>query len=191
MESSGPRRRFSAPWSFAKTRHGYEVRDLNGILLVSIYARDNPHTRRWADYQKYLTSDEAWRIAKAVARIPELLNRHHPGFEASDNPRWSKSYPYHVALATCYVQENYDWIAACCARNAVPFERTGGVIEVEGWRWCVYKFVRQLDAIRFWDAFDGRWMQRQWFIYPARPKDLPKLRDLPDKCKFGKRPSGR
>lgn len=70
------------------------------------------------------------------------------------------------------MQENYDLIAACCERNGVPFERTGGVIEFEGRRWCVYKFARQLDAIRFWDAFDGRWMRREWFINPERPGDL-------------------
>jgi hypothetical protein len=110
------------------------------------------------------------------ARIPELLNKHHPAFEISGNSRWSRSHPYYVALADAYVQENYDHIAARCARNGVPLERAGDVIEVEGRRWCVYKFAHQLDAIMFWDTFDGRWIRREAFIYPERPQDLVKMK---------------
>ena len=39
--------------------------------------------------------------------------------------------------------------------------------------WCVYEFAWQLDAIRFWDRFEGRWLRGSEFHYPERPKDLP------------------
>jgi hypothetical protein len=35
----------------------------------------------------------------------------------------------------------------------------------------------QLDAIQFWDRFEGRWMRGEEFMYPDRPLDLPKLRE--------------
>lgn len=38
--------------------------------------------------------------------------------------------------------------------NSIPFDGTGGRIEHDGLRY-VYKFAVQLDAIRFWDRFDG------------------------------------
>lgn len=38
--------------------------------------------------------------------------------------------------------------------NSIPFDETGGRIEHDGLRY-VYKFAVQLDAIRFWDRFDG------------------------------------
>lgn len=179
MASSGPKRRFPTPWRAQYKNHGYDVEDANGFRLASVYCDTSLSVAKWRDpSHMFLTRDEARRIANGIVRLPEFLNRHHPAFEASDNPQWSKSHPYHVALANAYVQENYDRIASCCARNAVPFERTGGVIEIQGGRWCVYKFARQIDAIRFWDAFDGRWMRREWFIYPERPKDLLSMHGL-------------
>lgn len=133
------------------------------MALAHIYCRDDLHSARWGNYLENLTSDEARRIAKAIARIPEFLHAETalPEFMRSENPHWSKSHPYHVALAETYVQENYDLIAECCAYNNVPFERTGGVIECDGLRWCIYKFARQIDAIRFWDKFGGKWMYCQ------------------------------
>ena len=95
-------------------------------------------------------ADEARRIAKAISRIPECMRKDYSVFKVSDHPRWSKSCPYHVALAETYVQENYDKIVACCRYNGVPCDRTGGVEQIEGRHWCVYKFAPQIDAIRFW-----------------------------------------
>jgi hypothetical protein len=73
MESSEHKRRFPPPWTVERDQHGFQVRDSNGILLASVYCRDDLHAARWDDYNKHLTSDEARRIANAIARIPELL----------------------------------------------------------------------------------------------------------------------
>jgi hypothetical protein len=35
-----------------------------------------------------------------------------------------------------------------------------------------------LDAIQFWDRFEGRWLHGSEFVYTERPKDLPKLKPL-------------
>ena len=55
------------------------MRDANGVLLAAIYCRDDLHGMKWADYTSHLTSDEARRIATAIARIPEFL-KPRPGF---------------------------------------------------------------------------------------------------------------
>lgn len=36
-----------------------------------------------------------------------------------------------------------------------------------------------------WDRFDGRWLRGEEFIYPDRPKGLPKLREPIDVDRFG------
>jgi hypothetical protein len=81
---------------------------------------------RWADCTSQLTSDEARRIAKAIARIPEFMGR-TPGFCSRDggDRRWKPSRPYHVALEDWYVRENWDRINALCAYNGAPFDPTG------------------------------------------------------------------
>ena len=66
----------------------------------------------------------------------------------------------------------------------MPFNATGERIGT-GAVWCVYEFEMQLDAIQFWDAFEGRWLRGAEFIYPERPKDLPKLK-LPKLKKLGR-----
>jgi hypothetical protein len=81
-------------------------------------------------------------------------------------------------------------IEAVCKMNSIPFDGTGERIERDG-LWCVYEFAVQLDAIQFWDRFDGRWLRGEEFIYPDRPKGLPELREPPDMFKFGRRPAGR
>jgi hypothetical protein len=180
MESRDEKRRFPPPWPVERTQHGYVVKDANGVVLASIYCRDDLHAAQFDDYRKHLTSDEARRIAKAIARIPDFLQV-HPEFverRVKRIGRWRASHPYHVALQNSYVQENYDAIAACCRYNNVPFDATGEKIERGYIRWCVYEFERQFDAIRFWDKFEGRWIESDEFIFPARPVDLPRMKSL-------------
>lgn len=75
MESSSPRRRFPPPWRAEKVGDdAYAVRDANGVTVAWVYSRDDLHRYRWGDYHQRLTSDEARRIATAIARIPELLS---------------------------------------------------------------------------------------------------------------------
>jgi hypothetical protein len=51
--------------------HCFHVLDANGFRLVSVHCRDNLQELSFA--QNHLTSDEARRIAKAIARLPELF----------------------------------------------------------------------------------------------------------------------
>jgi hypothetical protein len=186
------KRRFPTPWSVERmTEDCYCVRDANGVRLATVYCRD--------DLQHYtfggdrLTSDEARRIAIAIARIPEFL-KIEPAFVQRRSQKheryWKPSHPYHVALSDMYLQENYDDIVACCYYNGVPFDQTGEILERLGLRWRVFQFARQFDAIRFWDKFDGRWMWGSDFHFPVRPKDLPRMQSLPNKP-FSKRPPAR
>jgi hypothetical protein len=187
MESRLPKRRFRPPWRAERISDDcFYIFDANGVRLAAVYCRDDLHSMKWADYNTHLTSDEARRIAKAIARIPEFM-RKEPAFPESGNPHWSRTHPYHVALDGRYVAENYDEIVACCAANGVPFERTGEVVERGGTRWYVYKFARQVDALRFWEKFDGRWMYRETFIFPERPKDLPPMEPVRGWPKFNPR----
>jgi hypothetical protein len=72
MESREPKRRFPPPWRVEQPGPDrYEVRDGNGFRLASVDFRDD--LQRWSFGHSHLTSDEARRIAKAIARLPELL----------------------------------------------------------------------------------------------------------------------
>ena len=159
------------------------MKDANGLTLAWAYSRDDFHRNDWSFAYQHLTSDEARRIAKAIARIPDFL-RTYDGFQTRGLTRigrWRSSHPYHVALQNSYVQENYDELVACCRFNSVPFDATGEKLERGFVRWIVYEFERQVDAIRFWDKFDGRWLVKDEFIFPERPGDLPRMKSLKHK----------
>jgi hypothetical protein len=177
MASSVQKRRFPAPWRVEKAGTGcFEVRDANGFRIVSVCCRDE--LQKWSSGRDHLTSDEARRIAKAIARLPEFLKA-EPAFAARRHGRfWKSSHPYHVALANTYIDENYDEIVACCRYNNVPFDPTGEILDCMGTSWRTYQFARQFDAIRFWDKFDGRWMIGKEFHFPERPKDFPAMKPL-------------
>jgi K+/H+ antiporter YhaU regulatory subunit KhtT len=49
---------------------GYVVRDASGQAIAYLYSRKNEAEARQA---KVLTADEARRIARSIARLPELL----------------------------------------------------------------------------------------------------------------------
>jgi hypothetical protein len=55
------------------------------------------------------------------------------------------------------------WIAAYTGAraNEIPLNAKGEKIR-DGGLWCVYEFTWQMDAIMFWDKFEGRWL-RGWF----------------------------
>jgi hypothetical protein len=193
MESTGQKRRFPPPWTVEQTGpDAFTVRDANGIQLAAIYCRDDLHRQKWANYLEHLTSDEARRIAKGIARLPEFM-MHHPGFYSREGGdfRWKRSHPYNVALRDNYVREHWDFINAVCKLNDIPYDPTGQRIERDGVRWTVYEFALQLHAIQFWIRFEGRWMRHNEFMYPDPPNDLPKLKEPRDIYKFGRRPANR
>lgn len=67
------RRRFPAPWTVEETPGGFAVVDANGVRVARVYFRDDLHAYRFGQFREHLTSDEARRIARAIARLPELL----------------------------------------------------------------------------------------------------------------------
>jgi hypothetical protein len=49
--------------------------------------------------------------------------------------------------------------------DELPFNPTGEKIGEAG-IWRAYEFERLLDAIQFWNAFNGRWLRGSEYIYP-------------------------
>jgi hypothetical protein len=47
----------------------------SGFLICAVSHRDDLHARHYQYAQKYLSRDEARRIAKAISRLPDLLKR--------------------------------------------------------------------------------------------------------------------
>jgi hypothetical protein len=160
------------------------VTDANGVIVANVFCRDDLHQARWDDYRKHLTEDEARRIANGITRLPEFLMQ-RAGFytRGGGDYRWKNSRPYHVALSDDYVRAHWDAINTICEMNSIPFDPTGQRID-RGGTWTVYEFTFQLDAIQFWDRFDGRWLRGVEFVYPDRPKDLPPLKEPPVKRRF-------
>jgi hypothetical protein len=191
MVSSGPIRRFPVPWRVERTQHGFEVLDANGIRLAHVYARDDLHRAHFGQYLEHLNSDEARRIANGIARLPEFMMQRKDFHQRGGGQyRWRGARPYHVALEDSYIRAHWGFIDAVCKMNSIPFDGTGERIERDG-SWCVYEFAVQLDAIQFWDRFDGRWLRGEEFIYPDRPKGLPQLCEPVDMHRFGRRPVAR
>jgi hypothetical protein len=63
-------RRFAKPWTVERIPGGYLVRDGNGMPLAYVYGRD---AERISVSEQKLTADEARRISKLIARLPELV----------------------------------------------------------------------------------------------------------------------
>jgi hypothetical protein len=158
----------------------YEVRDANGFRLASVDFRDD--LQRWSFGHSHLTSDEARRIAKAIARLPEFLMQRRGFYQRGGGPRWKPDRPYHVALKDSYIRAHWE-INALCQLNGIPFNATGERIQ-SGGMWCVYEFSWQLDAMQFWDRFEGRWLLGTEFHYPERPVDLPPMKQPPNWPRF-------
>jgi hypothetical protein len=173
MESS---RHFPPPWRLERQNSEcYVVRDANGVTLAWLYCRDD--LQRYSFGVAKLTSDEARRIGKAIARIPEFMMPRIGFYPRGSAPRYRADRPYHVALEDRYVREHWAEIYALCKLNSLPCNATGEIIRRDG-VWCVYEFAWQMDAILFWDRFNGRWLRGSEFHFPERPENLPGLKPL-------------
>src|SRR5262245_26436239 len=63
-------RRFPRPWRFEPIPGGYRVVDANGLALAHVYGQP-PDAVAFSNMR--LTNDEARRISKLIARLPELV----------------------------------------------------------------------------------------------------------------------
>jgi len=63
-------RRLPPPWTVEEIPGGYKVKDANGQSLAYVYGRE---TRADADTANVLTMDEARRIARNIAKLPNYL----------------------------------------------------------------------------------------------------------------------
>jgi hypothetical protein len=63
-------RSFPPPWTTHEIPGGYVVRDATGQSLAYVYSRDD---KRDAAAAKVLTKDEARRLHRNIAKLPELL----------------------------------------------------------------------------------------------------------------------
>jgi hypothetical protein len=95
------------------------VKDANGIVVATVHCRDD--LQKWSFGHSKLTSDEARRIAAAIARIPEFMIQ-RKGFYARDlgGYRWSTARPFHVAFEDSFIRANWDCINALCRFNGIP-----------------------------------------------------------------------
>lgn len=183
MESREQKRRFPTPWTLERqAEESFVVKDANGIKLAVIYCRDD--LQKWSYGHSHLSSDEARRIGMAITRIPEFMMQRR-GFysRGGGHERWRAAKPYHVALQDSYVRKNWDLINALCRLNGIPFNATGEKIRQDG-LWCVYQFAWQLEAMMFWDQFEGRWLRGTEFVFPERPNDIPRMKQIKDWDRF-------
>lgn len=70
MAKTPAKRRLEAPWSIEETPSGFRVTTKNGIHICYVYAGvPYPGYSKWAE----LEHGEARKVARAIARLPELM----------------------------------------------------------------------------------------------------------------------
>lgn len=65
-------RRFPPPWKVQELAESFVVVDGRGQQLAFLYYEDEPQRQMST---KRLNKDDAWRIARAITRIPGLMQR--------------------------------------------------------------------------------------------------------------------
>jgi hypothetical protein len=64
-------RNFPAPWRFEQVEGGYCILDANNHVLAYVYADES----REAYQAGALSWKEAWLVARAIARLPEVMHQ--------------------------------------------------------------------------------------------------------------------
>jgi hypothetical protein len=122
MESSRSIRRFKPPWTLIRENSEcYTVQDASGVTVAWLYCRDETQTYSFGASK--LTAEEARRIGKAIARIPEFMMQRQGFYPRGSGPRLRTDRPYHVALQDTYIREHWDEIDALCKLNSLPFNQ--------------------------------------------------------------------
>jgi len=67
-QTTPPPRPLRRPWIVEARAGCYQVRDRDGFLIVSVYWKAEP-----ALHHHYLSQDEARRVARNIARLPDLV----------------------------------------------------------------------------------------------------------------------
>lgn len=70
MTATPPQRRFPGPWTVADTGSSWSVADATGFVMVWFCYEAPRESGTWPDR---LTRDEARRLARGYARLPDLL----------------------------------------------------------------------------------------------------------------------
>jgi hypothetical protein len=76
-----PARRFPAPWVTEEDKDCFRVKDASGFMIRVVLHREDLQNRGYQYASASMTRDEARRIAKAAARLPEILKK-EPAFVA-------------------------------------------------------------------------------------------------------------
>jgi hypothetical protein len=65
-------RRFPPPWALVENNESFTVVDGTGQPLAYVYFEDEPQRQLST---KRLSKDEAYRIARGITRLPELMTK--------------------------------------------------------------------------------------------------------------------
>jgi hypothetical protein len=66
------RRRYPPPWKIEEGSESYVVTDATGQKLAYVYFENEPVRQ---GIMKRISRDDAWQLARAITRIPMLLQR--------------------------------------------------------------------------------------------------------------------
>jgi hypothetical protein len=70
--TAATRRRYPPPWQVEEHAESFIVKDSKGQPLAYVYFEDEPQRRM---IMNRIGKDDAWQLARAITRIPGLLQR--------------------------------------------------------------------------------------------------------------------
>ena len=181
MEST---RRFKPPWTLIRENSEcYVVRDANGVTLAWLFCRDDTSVTASApasSHRKKRAGSES-----DFSRIPEFMTQRQGFHPRGEGHAGAPTGPI-MSLWRTPIFASTGTKSIAVQLNSLPFNSTGETIHSDG-VWKVYEFTWQMDAILFWDRFEGRWLRGTEFHYPERPANLPSLKPLENWPKFNPR----